>query len=430
MRRLSLILSFVLVAATFAAAPARAERTVTITGGGFGHGIGMSQYGAYGRAKNGKSAEQILEHYYSGAAVSAASLPGEVRIGLLPAYGGGGIETMSFTSKPLSTGSGQIAVKVEGTRKKIAGGDSSDTWEVEASPTGGVRVIKNGQKVNVEGRTVFGDPSHPLLVKFQKYGSLLDVGSKAANYAYGTAEFSTYESSSCADSKCLRLVLRLPPQKYLYGLGEVPSSWPAAALRSQAIAGRTYLLSKIQRSGQDRFPCGCAVYDSTIDQAYIGDSKRLGGYWDEWRGAVDDTKGQVILERGVPIQALYSSSSGGHTENNENVWGGTPISYLRGVPDRADRAGGANPNFTWEVTMPFSTFSSKLNAVYGTGDLKDFQLVKPFGVSGRVTVVNTTTDTGGARIIGTKKTARGSGWGLRGALGLKDSLFRVDLGTR
>jgi SpoIID/LytB domain protein len=428
MRRLSLMVTFALLGSLFVAAPARAERTVTITGGGYGHGIGMSQYGAYGRAKNGKSAEQILEHYYTGASMSAASMPGAVRVGLLPAYGGGGIESISFTSAPQGSGSGEIAVKVQGRAKKLAGGNSTDTWRVEASPTGGIRIIKNGEKVKVEGRTVFGDPSTPVLVKFEKYGTLLDIGGKAPNYAYGTAEFSTYGSTACADDHCLRLVLSLSPQKYLYGLGEVPSSWPAAALRSQAIAGRTYLLSKVQRSGQDRFPCGCAVYDSTIDQAYIGDSKRLGGYWDEWRGAVDDTKDQVVLDGGVPIQALYSSSSGGHTEDNENVWGGTPISYLRGVPDGPDRAGGANPNFTWAVEMSWSTFSSKLNAVYGTGELKDFQLLKPFGVSGRVTVVNAANDTGGAKIIGTNKTARGSGWGLRGALGLKDSLFRVDLG--
>ena len=45
-------------------------------------------------------------------------------------------------------------------------------------------------------------------------------------------------------------------------------------------------------------------------------------------------------------------------------------------------------------------------------------------------MVNEADDTGGAKIVGSNKTARGSGWGLRGALGLKDSLFRVDLGTR
>ena len=405
---------------------ALAERTVTITGGGWGHGIGMSQYGAYGRALNGKSAPQILEHYYSGARVSAISLPGKVRVGLLPAYGSS-TGQISFGSAP-GRGDGSLIVKIAGAKRKIAQGVSGDSWRVEASQTGGFRIYKNGDQIRKNGRSVFGSATEPLELKFAPLGSLLEVGGKSSKYAYGKAEISSYSSDSCSSGYCARLVLSLSMQKYLYGLGEVPSSWPGAVLRSQAIAGRTYAYEKITRLGQNRYPCGCAVYDSTIDQAYIGDSKRTGSgtYWADWKAAVDDTKSQVILYGGAPIQALYSSSSGGHTEHNENVWGGTPLPYLRGVRDGADKAGGANPNFKWTVEMPFSTFSSKLNAAYGTGDLQDFSLLKPFGVSGRVTIPSG--DQSGARIVGSTKTARASGWSLRSALGLKDSLFRVDLG--
>ena len=171
------------------------------------------------------------------------------------------------------------------------------------------------------------------------------------------------------------------------------------------------------------------MYDSTIDQAYIGDAKRTGSgvYWDDWKNAVDATNNQIVKHHGGTIQALYSSSSGGHTEDNENVWGGSAIPYLRGVTDKPDRAGGDNPNYKWKVTMSYASFSSKLNSAYGTGALKDFELVKPFGVSGRVTMV--VNNRGGARVEGTNKTARVSGWSLRSTLGLKDTLFRVDLGV-
>ncbi|MDQ3620348.1 MAG: hypothetical protein M3391_09510, partial [Actinomycetota bacterium] len=128
---------------------------------------------------------------------------------------------------------------------------------------------------------------------------------------------------------------------------------------------------------------------------------------------------------GAPIQALYSSSSGGYTENNENVWGGGPLPYLRGVPDGPD-AVGANPNHTWRVSMGWRTFSSKLNSAFNTGALQRFRLLKPFGVSGRVTVVKGP-DRGGVRIVGANKTARASGWEIRSALALKDSLFRVSI---
>ena len=131
----------------------------------------------------------------------------------------------------------------------------------------------------------------------------------------------------------------------------------------------------------------------------------------------------MILYNGIPIQALYSSSSGGHTEHNENIWAGTPLPYLRGVPDGPD-AVDANPNHTWRVEMSWRNFESQLQAAYGIGNLREFKLIRPFGISGRVTVVKPNGG-GGAKVIGSNKTARVSGWSLRSALSLKDTLFRV-----
>jgi SpoIID/LytB domain protein len=403
------------------ASPASAESTVVIEGGGWGHGIGMSQYGAYGRALKGKSATDILEHYYSGAKVSSAHMPKRIRVGLLQYR-----SSISASSTPFGSGSTGRVVFRAGDRK-VADGPEGTTWKVEPSATGGMRVYKNGSQVKRNGKSVFGTPDQPLKATYEKYGSVVRIAEKNQGYAYGTLEFATYSTDRCTDGYCLRLVVSLPMQKYIYGLGEVPASWPDAALRSQAIAGRTYAFDKTIRSGQHRYPCDCAVYDSTLDQAYIGDGKRTGSgeFWDDWKAAVDDTDGQVILYDQAPIQALYSSSSGGYTENNENVWGGSPIPYLRGVKDGPDSVA-ANPNHNWSVEMSYSSFESKLNAAYGTGSLQSFELVKPFGVSGRVTVVKSAT-AGGARIVGASKTVRASGWSLRSALGLKDTLFRVEI---
>lgn len=420
-RRAATVLVGALLAGLLHPAPASAERTVKISGGGWGHGIGMSQYGAYGRAKNGRSAEEILEHYYSGAQVSTADMPPNIRVGLLQ-----GRTQTSVSSTPFGGGSGEVVFKVEGKKGAIARGGPDVTWRVEPSPTGGMRLYRDGEQVKVDGTGVFGDPARGLILKYQKLGSLVRVIEKSNNYAYGSMEFGTYSSSSC-DEFCLRLVLSLSMQKYLYGLGEVPSSWPGAALRTQAIAGRTYAYEKVQRSGQHRIGCDCAVYDSVVDQAYIGDAKRTGSgeYWDDWKAAVDDTKDQVALYNATPIQALYSSSSGGHTEHNENVWGGTPLPYLRGVKDTAD-AVDANPNHTWELSMSWQAFEQKLDNAYGIGELEEFKLIRPFGVSGRVTVVKPD-NTGGVKIVGSKKTERVSGWSVRSALGLKDTLFRVEI---
>lgn len=424
MRLFARVMGVALFLSVLAAPPALAARTVTITGGGWGHGIGMSQYGAYGRAKAGRSATQILEHYYKGARVRALDMPGKVRVGLLEYR-----SSIASSSVARVPDGGRIIFKLKGTRGRIARGGPSANWRVEPSSTGGLRLYKNGNRVRKDGRSVFGSPDRPLVALYERFGSMIRINEKGINYAHGVMEFDSFQTSRCDPGFCLRLVVSVPMQKYLYGLGEVPFSWPQASLRSQVVAARTYAFEKISRLGQHREPCDCAVYDSTLDQVYSGDSKRepSGPYWDDWTTAVDATKGRVILYAGTPIQALYSSSSGGHTEHNENVWGGTPLPYLRGVPDKADN-NPANPNHNWKVEMRFRAFQSKLNSAYGVGQVDRFRLVKPFGVSGRVTVVKPD-NTGGVRIVGSNKTVRVSGWSIRSALALKDSLFRIAITT-
>jgi SpoIID/LytB domain protein len=395
---------------------AGAAPRVIIKGGGWGHGIGMSQYGTYGRALRGDSAEQIIEHYYSGAQVSEREQD-KIRVGLLQSQ-----SEIVISGKPFGSGNGTIVFKLGD--QKLAEGGQNATFRIVPSPTGGLRLYKNGNLVKKNGRRVFGSPKRHVQVNYQQHDSLVYVHDKSIAYAYGHLQIDTYQTNSCDAGFCSRLVVKMPMQKYVYGLGEVPASWPQAALQTQAIAGRTYAFEKISRLGQHRYPCDCAVYDSTIDQAYIGDAKRTGSgsYWDDWKRAVDRTNKQVILHNGSPIQALYSSSSGGHTEHNENVWGGTPLPYLRGVPDGPDDVD-ANPNHTWRVRMSWGSFENKLQAAYGIGNLRDFKLVRPFGISGRVTVVKGSE--GGAKVIGSQKTARVDGWSLRSSLALKDTLFRV-----
>ena len=398
-----------------------AEKQVKITGGGWGHGIGMSQYGAYGRALKGRSAAEILTAYYTGTHVRTDKIPQRIRVGLIQ-----GRQTIAATSSAFAPGGGRVTWEASG-KGTIAGGGSQTNWRVEPTTSGGMRLFKNGHKVTKKGSAVFGTGGKALKLIFDRYHSLVSIEGKAHDYAYGRM---LVDTAPCGSDYCLRLVLVLPMQKYLYGLGEVPASWPGAALRAQVIAARTYAVSKIDRVGQHLDACDCAVYDSTADQAYIGDSKRTtsGGYWDDWKAAVTDTDDQVVLYEGKPIQALYSSSSGGYTENNENVWGGTPIPYLRGVPDAADDLP-ENPNHSWTVKMSWSAFAGKLNAAFGTGKLIKFKLMPPFGVSGRVTVV-TSPDEGGVKIVGGSKTVRADGWQVRSALGLKDTLFRVNVITK
>ena len=210
--------------------------------------------------------------------------------------------------------------KIKGADRRLARGTEADTWQVVPRSGGSVSLLKNGSKVRRAGRGSFGSAARPLIAKYSSYGSSISVAGKPYDYAHGRMVFSSY---TCG-GPCLRLVLSLSMQKYLLGLGEVPSSWPAGVLKAQAMTGRTYAYEKQLASGRHRYPCDCTVYDSTLDQAYIGDAKRTGSgpYWEDWVRAVRGTRRRVVTYRGAPIQALYSSSSGGHTEHNENVWGG------------------------------------------------------------------------------------------------------------
>ena len=402
------------------AAPASAARKVVITGGGWGHGLGLSQWGAYGRALNGETAEQILRHYYTGVAVQTVNLPSSVRVGLLQAR-----SSISFGARPVTKDGGTVAFRVPGVKESVATGGGGASWRVEPAASGGVRLFKNGRQVVNDGVDVFAN-SKPLRMVYSKFGTSVRVVEKDNFYKHGFLEIDTYPGA-CSGGRCLRLVVEVPLEEYVLGIAEVPPWWPVESLKTQAIIARTYAAYEIVNKGQHQSYCNCAVYDSSYDQVYIGDDRRVeaGTYWPQWKKAVRATQKIGVTYNGSLIQAFYMSSSGGHTEDNEDVWGGAPIPYLRGVRDGAD-AVAANPNHSWRVTMSWSDFSSRLNSYFSTGSLQSFKLLAPFGASGRVTPV-LGPDRGGARIVGSARTVRAGGLQIKSALGLKDTLFRVEV---
>ena len=213
----------------------------------------------------------------------------------------------------------------------------------------------------------------------------------------------------------MRMILVIAPESYLLGLGEVPSSWPMAALRAQAVAARSYALYKVE-SGQHRAGCNCGLYDSSLDQVYIGWAKEGGSQGDRWVRAVEQTGGQIVAFSGDVIPAFYTSSDGGHTENNENVWGGTPLPYLRGVCDPGDYTS-ANPSAVWKVSYSAGSVTNRL-AGY-TGNIGTVSGFTDFdrGVSGRIITVRVEGNNGSDVISGAQ---------FRAGLGLKDDRVWVN----
>ncbi|NDB31342.1 MAG: SpoIID/LytB domain-containing protein [Actinobacteria bacterium] len=137
--------------------------------------------------------------------------------------------------------------------------------------------------------------------------------------------------------------------------GEVPSSWPPAALEAQAIAARTYALLKLNRL---RAECDCNIYNTTVDQNFVGYAKEIEKiYGVRWKAAVnrtfvDSATALTVTMNGLPINAFYFSSSGGATQNIKDVWG-SEFSYLQGVPDTWSTSMTLNPRYAaWVRRVP------------------------------------------------------------------------------
>jgi stage II sporulation protein D len=178
---------------------------------------------------------------------------------------------------------------------------------------------------------------------------------------------------------------------YLLGVvpAEMPASWPAAALAAQAIAARSYAVAHLQ-SG--------ALYDLTAD---TGSQVYLGALYEKaaTSAAVQGTAGQVLMSGGQVANALFHSTAGGATENNENVfvsWDGrplaSPVGYLRGIRDRDETGRPYDADSPW-ATWQTATYSlDALSAIFANdprtavGRLVALDLSHR-GVSGRLITV-------------------------------------------
>lgn len=340
----------------------------TIVGSGFGHGAGMSQYGAQGMGLDGYTASQILTHYYSGTTVDPVVLPApNIRVGILQdrpfvsvrgelvpgALAGGGFNVVIDAGAPIPIAPGVPAVFAT----------VNGMTEVSSS---GV-VLGAGSKVTldwVNADTVLHIKSG---VDATAAVSALGTASCAPNacssrYRYGTLEV----ASGTYDDSIMDLVvvntLRLSDE-YLYGLGEVPSSWTEAAMQAQAIAGRSYALKKTA----NRNGCGCQIYATTLDQAFVGYSKEIATSGDRWVAAVnativDPNTAYVVQYNGSIISTYYSSSTGGKSQPTAEVWG-SALPYLVSVDDRWSQDPRVNnSNSAWTDTIDQATLVSKLRA--------------------------------------------------------------------
>jgi stage II sporulation protein D len=345
--------------------PAAASAKVWIVkGAGFGHGVGMSQYGAYGYAKHGFKYDAILTHYYTGTTIGATA-DKTVRVLLRDdarsvSFHGAG----SACDAPLKPGKTYVA-------KRKGGG-----------------VVLRSKKGRVIARcgtamTAVGAPTVVINGKGTYRGSLEVRASSGGLDAINVVELEDYVRG---------VVSR-----------ESPSSWPIEALKAQAVAARSYALSTAAHGST------FDVFDDTRSQAYGG----VGAETAKTDSAVSATHLQVVLYRGKVAQTFFFSTSGGHTENNEfsSLGFGQPaIPYLRGVEDPFEAEAGS-PYEHWKRKFSIGRMTSALRGLGLRGKLRNI-VVTQRGASPRIVHAN---------LVGSGGTSTVNGPQLADTLGLPDT---------
>lgn len=404
MRRLSFViaasliissLSFVATTASAAAQPLPSDATLVVPGHGWGHGRGMGQWGAYGMAKDGSTYTQILTHYYSG--VSWATRPAGENILVFVSQA----SAVTMTADDAFTASWSNGTK-------IATSDSAFPYMRARYSSSHYRVEKsanyNGPWTLVATGTTW--------VRFTRGARLLQLvtGTGATRYYRGSmiARYASTGKMMAIEDVVL--------DEYVYGVvpREEPSSWPAEALKAQAVAARTYAVYKkdYQRSKGYAYDI-CAT---TSCQAYLGygskaspSATRVDLERSSTNSAVDATARKVLTYGGKAILAEYSSSTGGYTAP------GT-VAYQKAVPDPGDDA---SPHHDWTGHIHVSDIVKRWPAL---GALTDIVVTKRNGYGdwgGRVLSMN---------LVGTSSTVTISGYDFMNAFdskGVQGNWFRV-----
>jgi stage II sporulation protein D len=314
------------------AASARAQVSWVVKGHGFGHGVGLSAYGAYGYALHGKGYKFILGHYYPGTSLGQISGPNVVRVLL-----GSSAGDVTF-----SEATSACKTKLEPTRS------------YEAHRVGNAVVLRSSG----------GKPLARCGAKLRAAGSAGTIDIAGVGRYRGALETVVNESGE------LNIVNALSVDNYVKGVipNESPPSWPMAELKAQAVISRSFALTG-GREGD-----GFDLYSDTRSQVYKG----LESEYTTSDEAAVQTKGQVLMYEGNIAETLFSACSGGKTESIQNVFG-TAIPYLVGVPDPYDSL---CPLHDWTLKFSGPEISEKLSGLL-EGKLKKVVITKT-GYSPRI----------------------------------------------
>jgi stage II sporulation protein D len=274
---------------------------VVVDGHGWGHGVGMSQYGAYGYAlREGRDVRFILAHYYAGSGYGTA--PGaRMRVRLK-------------RNRTQRISGATLARAANGRRARLA-----ERRVYRFVPLSGNRI----RVVNASNGTTRARLVAPVRITGGANTTLRGTAENGVSNGLYRGRLVLSR-----DGRGIVVVNDIGLEQYLYGVvpAEMPAGWPAEALKAQAVVARSYAL-RSRRPG--------SAYDVFADvrsQVYRGVLTET----DATNAAVRATRARVVTAGGQIAQTFFFSTSGGRTATNEEAFGGTPISYLRSVDDPHD----------------------------------------------------------------------------------------------
>lgn len=235
-----------------------------------GHGLGMSQWGAYGMATKGWTYDKILTFYYTGTNIGTYTEPQKIVV--YDKWTGGAGKLSTVLNSNLITGTGV---------------DFNQNLAVSTT----LSINYNGAVYNTDVTEIINSST----IKVDK---LIPFSASGLSY--------TNQVSLTTDD-------------YLSGIGEVPNSWPIEAIKAQVVAARTYVM------GTCKGKSVCAICSTPSCQVYNGGLGK--------KAAVIATKGKVVLYNGSPIVAYYSASHRGYSTSLNSAWGSKDLPYIQPVND-------------------------------------------------------------------------------------------------
>ncbi len=314
--------------------------TTTFYGRGYGHGVGLSQYGARGRALAGQSATEILAHYYANTTIGSIATETSIRVLLLDNFAPTAAAPLTIFGRggPWSIDAIGLEFPADARLRLFPPAFAGEPWRavVDVAAT----------------QVLYDGPVASFGIRGATESTAIQLSSKPTFYDLFRGSLRVIPAGSTVD-----VVNELPLEAYLRGVvpAEMPTSWPLEARIAQTIVARSYAAYQL-RPNSGTFD----VYDDTRSQVYLGARQEK----PDADAVVAATAGQVLRSGSAIVNALFHSSDGGATENNENVFVSStgariavPMSYLRGSSDR-DPAG-----VSYDAGAPYATWQTRAYTV-------------------------------------------------------------------